>query len=216
MRTWTADALVKVAAMACTFLGQVAVKNNVCRLEPPRAPLAPPPSSGAPVSGHRLTISRMVGSKPISSIWSASSRTRYDTASNEIEGEMPRLGSPPHKSFKRPGVAMTMSAPCLSAPTCGPFGVPPYNTTTRARAAGANFSASPAICSANSRVGATTRTLGRAGSDSRHDNFLGVGAGPRSAMRARAGKRNPHVLPLPVFATATMSWPAKAIGQDCA
>mmetsp|Transcript_89471 Transcript_89471/g.140038 ORF Transcript_89471/g.140038 Transcript_89471/m.140038 type:complete len:232 (-) Transcript_89471:170-865(-) len=109
-----------------------------------------------------------------------------------------------------------MSMPFLHSPTWGPLDAPPYKTTTRAFTAGANFSASAPICNASSRVGAITRTLGRAGSEDDHPHLCGTGAGPRCAMRARAGKRKPHVLPLPVFATATMSWPVRAIGQACA
>mmetsp|Transcript_46843 Transcript_46843/g.85821 ORF Transcript_46843/g.85821 Transcript_46843/m.85821 type:complete len:220 (+) Transcript_46843:584-1243(+) len=76
MRTCTASAAVNERAVASTALGQVAVKNRVWRFVPAFGPDAPPASSGKPVFGQLSTIFRMSGSKPMSSILSASSRTR--------------------------------------------------------------------------------------------------------------------------------------------
>mmetsp|Transcript_109388 Transcript_109388/g.320210 ORF Transcript_109388/g.320210 Transcript_109388/m.320210 type:complete len:201 (+) Transcript_109388:263-865(+) len=76
IRTCTASMLVMDSAVRCTSLGQVAVKKMVCRAEPASGPPAPPPCSGLPLGGHLATILRMSGSKPMSSIRSASSKTR--------------------------------------------------------------------------------------------------------------------------------------------
>lgn len=58
------------------------------------------------------------GSKPISSILSASSRTKYWTSANL---RTPMLA----KSLHLPGVATTMSTPFWSILIWGPFGAPP-------------------------------------------------------------------------------------------
>mmetsp|Transcript_63417 Transcript_63417/g.138100 ORF Transcript_63417/g.138100 Transcript_63417/m.138100 type:complete len:208 (+) Transcript_63417:348-971(+) len=88
-------------ASRCTSLGHVALHINVCR------------------SGRTCdVIFRTCGSKPMSSIRSASSRTRYVTRL--------RLVSPDsRKSISRPGVAMTISTPSRRSRCCWYFGVPP-------------------------------------------------------------------------------------------
>mmetsp|Transcript_79770 Transcript_79770/g.243914 ORF Transcript_79770/g.243914 Transcript_79770/m.243914 type:complete len:213 (-) Transcript_79770:715-1353(-) len=83
IRNCTALALVSDAAVSCTSCGQVAVKKSVCRAEPARGPVAPPASSGFPVAGHFSTMLRMSGSKPMSSILSASSKTKSRTFAKE-------------------------------------------------------------------------------------------------------------------------------------
>mmetsp|Transcript_21957 Transcript_21957/g.51219 ORF Transcript_21957/g.51219 Transcript_21957/m.51219 type:complete len:238 (+) Transcript_21957:446-1159(+) len=113
MRTCTASLDVSFLAAACTSRGQVAVKKSVCRAVP--APLAPPASLGSPVSGQNATIFLMSGSKPMSSMRSASSSTRYVTAFTLMEGARPLCWSPPAKSSNRPGVAMSTSAPCRNS-----------------------------------------------------------------------------------------------------
>ena len=68
-----------------------------------------------------------------------------------------------------------------------------------------NLSASSLICTASSRVGASTSMLGPARGS------------VRVAMICRKpGSRKPQVLPLPVLAMATRSRPSSAIGHDCA
>mmetsp|Transcript_88269 Transcript_88269/g.254599 ORF Transcript_88269/g.254599 Transcript_88269/m.254599 type:complete len:205 (+) Transcript_88269:102-716(+) len=80
IRTCTASLLVRDSAVAWTSFGQVAVKKSVWRCVPASGPEAPKASSGFwQVSGHLPTIVRMSGSKPMSNIRSASSRTKYVT-----------------------------------------------------------------------------------------------------------------------------------------
>mmetsp|Transcript_51098 Transcript_51098/g.119649 ORF Transcript_51098/g.119649 Transcript_51098/m.119649 type:complete len:202 (-) Transcript_51098:937-1542(-) len=76
MRTCTASFAVRERAVASTAFGHVAVKNKVWRFVPALGPDAPPASSGKPVFRQLSTIFRMSGSKPMSSILSASSNTR--------------------------------------------------------------------------------------------------------------------------------------------
>mmetsp|Transcript_105056 Transcript_105056/g.324068 ORF Transcript_105056/g.324068 Transcript_105056/m.324068 type:complete len:246 (-) Transcript_105056:355-1092(-) len=123
MRTWTAALDVRLAAVLWTSFGHVAVKKSVCRRRPP--PRAPPPSSGLPDFGHLPTIWRMSSSKPMSSIRSASSKTRYVTASRLTDGAWPLSSLPLQKSSKRPGVAMRTSQPFRNSPTCSPLPTPP-------------------------------------------------------------------------------------------
>mmetsp|Transcript_80400 Transcript_80400/g.206923 ORF Transcript_80400/g.206923 Transcript_80400/m.206923 type:complete len:343 (-) Transcript_80400:90-1118(-) len=112
---------------------------------------------------------------------------------------------------------MRTSAPALRSATCSPFAAPPKMQTARAPTACVNFWASAWICCASSRVGASTRTCGRAGPRS---SFLVLcfrtPPAPRFPMRTSAGRRKPQVLPLPVFATATTSSPWRASGHACA
>mmetsp|Transcript_71896 Transcript_71896/g.181399 ORF Transcript_71896/g.181399 Transcript_71896/m.181399 type:complete len:223 (-) Transcript_71896:1068-1736(-) len=70
MRICTAFGLVREAAARCTALGHVAVKKSVCLAVPASA------SSGYPEALHAAAILRMSGSKPMSSILSASSSTK--------------------------------------------------------------------------------------------------------------------------------------------
>mmetsp|Transcript_92550 Transcript_92550/g.287958 ORF Transcript_92550/g.287958 Transcript_92550/m.287958 type:complete len:212 (-) Transcript_92550:714-1349(-) len=88
-------------ARRCTSRGHVALHINVCR------------------SGRTWeTIFRTCGSKPMSSMRSASSNTRYVTRF--------RLVSPfSRKSISRPGVAMTTSTPSRRSRLCAERGVPP-------------------------------------------------------------------------------------------
>mmetsp|Transcript_34721 Transcript_34721/g.95723 ORF Transcript_34721/g.95723 Transcript_34721/m.95723 type:complete len:200 (-) Transcript_34721:1071-1670(-) len=102
MRTCTALARVSEAAMCCTALGHVAVKSKVCRSLQP---------------GHFPTISRIEGSNPMSNMRSASSNTKYPTASRETVGQMSRDMSPASRSRSRPGQAMRTSAPSFNSRT---------------------------------------------------------------------------------------------------
>mmetsp|Transcript_15047 Transcript_15047/g.39057 ORF Transcript_15047/g.39057 Transcript_15047/m.39057 type:complete len:212 (-) Transcript_15047:682-1317(-) len=81
--------------------GQVAVNIIVCRC-----------------GGTCAMMRRICGSKPMSSIRSASSSTRYPT-----EPSITCLAS--RKSFRRPGVAITTYTPRCKSRSCWPFGAPP-------------------------------------------------------------------------------------------
>mmetsp|Transcript_68301 Transcript_68301/g.148683 ORF Transcript_68301/g.148683 Transcript_68301/m.148683 type:complete len:212 (-) Transcript_68301:1408-2043(-) len=85
-----------------TLCGQVAVKKRVCLSR-----------------GSSLRILRTWGSKPMSSIRSASSMTSLATLSSFT------TSPPSRKSFNLPGVAIRIWHPRFKAPTCGPFGAPP-------------------------------------------------------------------------------------------
>ena len=80
--------------------------------------------------------------------------------------------------MRRPGVAMTISTPCCKSRICGPFGAPPYIAVLRIRELDLdlcvnlivgleqkelyypNLVHSCWICTASSRVGASTRAIG--------------------------------------------------------
>ena len=94
--------LSKSPAIFVTSLGQVAVYIRVCL-----------------VRGISSTIFRICGSKPMSSIRSASSST-----SNETWWRLIFFIS--RISLRRPGVATTISAPRSSSLSWGPFEAPPY------------------------------------------------------------------------------------------
>mmetsp|Transcript_27282 Transcript_27282/g.78374 ORF Transcript_27282/g.78374 Transcript_27282/m.78374 type:complete len:248 (+) Transcript_27282:368-1111(+) len=126
IRTCTGALAIRLRAERSTSLGHVAVKKSVWRQRPAVLPLAPPPSSGFPGLGHMPTISRMSASKPMSSIRSASSNTRYVTASTDTTGSRSYSALPLQKSNNRPGVAMRTSQPLVrSSLICSPFGAPP-------------------------------------------------------------------------------------------
>mmetsp|Transcript_27753 Transcript_27753/g.60684 ORF Transcript_27753/g.60684 Transcript_27753/m.60684 type:complete len:223 (+) Transcript_27753:539-1207(+) len=178
--TCTKSSLRYFAAIFFTALGQVAVKSKVCLV--------------AGVSARILAIS---GSKPMSSILSASSRTRKETP--------PRDTAPISiRSWSRPGVATRRSAPFLAAFTCGGLGAPPKTAREVTLAHLPNLRLSASICVTSSRVGARTRAAGI--------ELPSV----RDAMTEKAGSKYPSVLPLPVLATATRSAPLVATGQDWA
>ena len=100
MFTWMG--LVRMAvATRTTARGHVAVKNSVWR-----------------AAGACARIFRICGSKPMSSMRSASSNTKYDA--------LPRCRLRcSRKSFRRPGVAMQICGPCLSSLSWCPLGAPP-------------------------------------------------------------------------------------------
>ena len=143
---------------------------------------------------------RMCGSKPKSSILSASSSTKYVTSSSE---QMPS----PIKSSSRPGVATTMLTPERRAWACSLLGTPPYTHTHPTPTLLPASSSTTLICSASSLVGAMTSATG-----------LVPDATPASIcarMCLMAGKPNASVFPLPVAAIPTRSLPDRAIGRHC-
>mmetsp|Transcript_80097 Transcript_80097/g.206121 ORF Transcript_80097/g.206121 Transcript_80097/m.206121 type:complete len:215 (-) Transcript_80097:1004-1648(-) len=91
----------KSSASFRTSFGHVAVKKSVWRW-----------------LGTSRKILRICGSKPMSSIRSASSRTSLQISES-------RTCRPSRKSFRRPGVAMRQWHPARMAPSCMPFGCPP-------------------------------------------------------------------------------------------
>mmetsp|Transcript_22562 Transcript_22562/g.53608 ORF Transcript_22562/g.53608 Transcript_22562/m.53608 type:complete len:215 (-) Transcript_22562:2-646(-) len=134
----------------------------------------------------------------MSSMRSASSNTRYDTC--------PRLiWLLSRKSFSRPGVAMTACAPLRRSRSCPPLGAPPYTHVDMMLELWPNLTVSSWICVASSRVGASTRMIGP---------WRGSLRGPLFTCW-NPGKRNPSVLPEPVFATPTQSRPCSAAGHVC-
>ena len=142
------------------------------------------------------TMRRMSGRKPMSSMRSASSRTRVSTCE--------RLQSPElMRSMRRPGVATTRSHPLWSAARCGSYETPPTRTVAvwpvRAQMAVATSS----IWAASSRVGVTTSMRGPC---------------PWRAWPSRSsvGSRKAAVLPVPVCAAAMTSVPARTAGIDAA
>ena len=127
--------------------GNVAENISVCR--------PPPPSATAPDAGipSCWTIRRICGSKPMSSMRSASSSTRNLILVSEI---LPRS----IRSHSRPGVATRSAQPRSSAAICGRISAPPYTTTGVIGVDAQNFCASRTIWVASSRVGARMRQRG--------------------------------------------------------
>ena len=91
----------------------------------------------------------------MSSMRSASSRTRYEVWAR-------RAWPPSRKSLRRPGVAMTRCTPLRRSRSWGPLGAPPYAHVLRKPPERPNLSASSLICTASSRVGASTHIVGPA------------------------------------------------------
>ena len=92
--------------------GMVAEKNRFCRLR-----------------GSSRTMRRIGLTKPRSSIWSTSSRTRNSTALRWATRAS-------RWSSRRPGVATSTSRPLASARICAPCGTPPKTTAIVERQAG--------------------------------------------------------------------------------
>mmetsp|Transcript_145238 Transcript_145238/g.278694 ORF Transcript_145238/g.278694 Transcript_145238/m.278694 type:complete len:257 (+) Transcript_145238:595-1365(+) len=182
IRSCAASPLVSSLDAATTLRGQVAVKNSVCLAVPARGPSAPPPCSGEPCGRHRPTISRTCGMKPMASIASASSRTKYETCATSTAGARPSSLFPSMKSLRRPGVASKMSQPLFSCFNWAFFQTPPKHGTKRRPMDMASLATSVAICWMSSRVGASTSALGMAGS-------LAVDGSPLLRRRTSAGRR---------------------------
>mmetsp|Transcript_17081 Transcript_17081/g.59917 ORF Transcript_17081/g.59917 Transcript_17081/m.59917 type:complete len:277 (-) Transcript_17081:275-1105(-) len=148
------------------------------------------------------TMRRIWGSKPMSSMRSASSSTRCTT--------LRRLTRPRStRSTRRPGVATTMSQPRSSSRICVRMSAPPYTTQAWMPVRYVNLRASSKICDASSRVGATMRQLGYA----LRRPPSGTGSAPTVIIFWMTGNRKPPVLPDPVCAHAIMSRPARPIGM---
>mmetsp|Transcript_34249 Transcript_34249/g.70026 ORF Transcript_34249/g.70026 Transcript_34249/m.70026 type:complete len:200 (+) Transcript_34249:1386-1985(+) len=110
----------------------------------------------------------------------------------------------------RPGVATKMSRPWRSAPSCGPYGAPPWNTAVDKRCARATLAISSFTCLASSRVGAMTSILG--------ERPLVSSISPSRIMApifSTMGKPNAMVFPVPVRLRAIMSLPSYTGLNDC-
>mmetsp|Transcript_57034 Transcript_57034/g.180540 ORF Transcript_57034/g.180540 Transcript_57034/m.180540 type:complete len:246 (-) Transcript_57034:158-895(-) len=148
-----------------------------------------------------LAMARMLGSKPRSSMRSASSSTKYVTRlSLMLPSSM--------RSWRRPGVATTKPTPARMASFCAYLGTPPYTHTLFTPHLAPASSRTSWICTASSRVGERMRHTGP---------WLpgALPTGSWSKMCARAGRPKPRVLPEPVEAMATASRPDITIGQHC-
>ena len=126
----------------------------------------------------------------MSSIRSASSRTRMRTPSSETILRSMR-------SCRRPGVATRMCA-SREALACEPIEIPPYTAATRRSWAGAIVPISAVTWAASSRVGTRIRPDGRASEPS---------------SRSTIGTAKASVLPEPVGDFASTSRPARASGR---
>mmetsp|Transcript_20575 Transcript_20575/g.57358 ORF Transcript_20575/g.57358 Transcript_20575/m.57358 type:complete len:278 (+) Transcript_20575:3127-3960(+) len=150
--------------------------------------------------GSRAITSLIWGSKPMSSMRSASSNTMKLMRSRPV---LPCC----RWSMKRPGVATTISAPALRSCRCSCMDTPPTTMHERTLLALVTLKArtSFSICWASSRVGARTRPMGpspgRSGGWARQWLIMGMA--------------KDAVLPLPVSAHPRMSLPASAMGMPC-
>mmetsp|Transcript_3344 Transcript_3344/g.8286 ORF Transcript_3344/g.8286 Transcript_3344/m.8286 type:complete len:223 (+) Transcript_3344:916-1584(+) len=171
--------------MPCTSLGHVALHSSVC------------------LSGRIwLTIFFIWGSKPMSSMRSASSSTRKDTCESLHEPSFTRSSS-------RPGVATTISTPTLSALTWCDLGTPPYAHSERILHAFPASSSTSWIWHASSRVGAMASMMGRPLPHCSPSTS-------RAWICAMPGTPNASVFPDPVDAMPTRSRPDSTTGQLCA
>ena len=163
---------------SCNSDGKVAEKSNVCRV------------SGGGSIARILTI---LGRKPRSSSWSASSMTSTHSAVS--------ISRTPTVLFRwsssRPGVATrTTGGPCWNDEASLAMLVPPSTVITLLGDTNLSRSlASSAVCVASSLVGDSTRIGQHAAADD----------GGRLSTRCSAGNRKPIVLPVPVRALATTS-----------
>ena len=128
------------------------------------------------------------GRKPMSAMRSASSTTTISTASRRTSRRSIR-------SVSRPGHATSTSTPRRSAFSWAPKPAPPYTAATRSLRWRPSHSSSPHTCAASSRVGTSTRPVGRLGA-----------ARP---TRRTSGMPKAMVLPDPVGARPQRSRPAQ-------
>mmetsp|Transcript_37501 Transcript_37501/g.120542 ORF Transcript_37501/g.120542 Transcript_37501/m.120542 type:complete len:216 (+) Transcript_37501:1102-1749(+) len=181
----------KSIASCRTSCGHVAENMHVCR----------PPSP--PEAGSLSTISRSCGSKPMSSMRSASSKTKNSTFcvrmvwSRIMSARRP--GVPTMRSSLPPSIRISRSCMC--------FFCPPNTHAVRHPKAAARGRASSWICWASSRVGASTNASG--------PRVFRFSFRLDAASHSR-GRRKPMVLPEPVWATATTSLPRNVSGRDWA
>ncbi len=139
--------------------------------------------------GMAVTMRRMAGLKPMSSMRSTSSSTRISTW-------LSLTSLRPRKSSRRPGVATMSRAPRRMLSSCGPSAKPP--TTS---AVGKLISCAQACCTciASSRVGSRMSALATLVCDFCSCSMMGM--------------RKLSVLPVPVCAVANTSRPSRAGGM---
>mmetsp|Transcript_13869 Transcript_13869/g.46904 ORF Transcript_13869/g.46904 Transcript_13869/m.46904 type:complete len:287 (-) Transcript_13869:459-1319(-) len=163
-------------ATSRTHAGMVAEKRHVWRSGCVQAP----------------RMADMSSAKPMSSIWSASSRVANRTA---VSASVPRS----MWSLMRPGVPASTSMPARRADTWGPMGAPPYTQST------SRSEATPPIsrltCCASSRVGAMTSPSGGRPRPRAPSAF-------HVRMRSTMGRAKARVLPMPVRARPMRSFPS--------
>mmetsp|Transcript_17298 Transcript_17298/g.60007 ORF Transcript_17298/g.60007 Transcript_17298/m.60007 type:complete len:255 (-) Transcript_17298:387-1151(-) len=184
---------------------KVAENSSVCR-RPVPDPTWSTRRSLPPGSAFKTSASS--SSKPSSRRRSASSRMQTSMSSKCTECALEMW------STSRPGVATMMSGRSRSRASwrLTSFSPPTMRTVV---ISGANFESCLIICShcaASSRVGANTRATGRAGVSRR---FVSTSAARGFKAPTMRGTRNATVLPDPVCAHASTSWPAKARGTVC-
>ena len=154
--------------------GIVAEKNSVWR-----------------VKGTSLQMRSMSGMKPISSMRSASSMTRISMA---FRSRPPRSV----KSSRRPGVAITTSAPRAILTSWSPNETPPIRRARLSLWLTPYLPNASSTWAASSRVGSRMRVRG-----------MRARARPRSSVDSM-GKVKAAVLPVPVWAMPSTSRPCRA------
>ncbi len=141
-----------------------------------------------------LSSATTCGMKPMSAIWSASSRTVMATSSRR---QSPRS----MRSLSRPGVATRISAPRRRVADCLVIDMPPTTVASRRFTAVAYGVSASVTCWASSRVGTRTMASGARGS------------ARRPAVRASMASPKARVLPEPVRPRPRMSRPASEFGR---
>ena len=180
-RLWASSMTVgrrRTSSARCRIsLGMVAENRRFCRR-----------------SGRSRRTWRIAGRKPMSNMWSASSRTRTSTSRRSTSRWLARSSS-------RPGQATTTSGRDLSARTCAFWGTPPKTVVDRTRVYLPSFENSSWIWRASSRVGATT-------------SARGPRRWPLPVRRcSRIGRAKAAVLPVPVCARPSTSLPSRTAGM---
>src|SRR5216683_6727911 len=152
--------------------------------------------------GRSAMMRRTSGMNPISSMRSASSRTKASTCCRFTAFCWTWSSS-------RPGVATRNSTPWRRAAVCGFISIPPNTTVLRRPTYFPYVRTLCSTCAANSRVGVrmSARTGWRAG------DALVLAC---RANRCRSGSVNPAVLPVPVWAPPRTSRPCSTNGIACA
>ena len=193
---WTMVSAMVFCAATSTCFGDCMYSNASALM---RASNVAENSSVCRCFGTRPMIRFICGRKPMSSMRSASSSTRTSTASS--------LAWPASMwSSRRPGQATRMSTPRRRLSICGCMPAPPKMVVTFMRRWRPYSLRLSATCTASSRVGTSTRARGLRGP-------LGWVSFDR---RCSIGRPKAAVLPVPVWAAPSTSWPARTSGIACA
>ena len=151
-------------------------------------------AASAACFGSCATIRRTSGMKPRSSMWSASSSTSTSTASSLASRR-------PIRSTRRPGQATSTSTPRASALICGCSPTPPWTSAIGEREARVRRSGSSRRPAPRARGWARAPDTGRC--------WRRAGR-PAPARCCRIGSANAAVLPVPVRAQPSRSWPSSS------